>query len=108
MLQLVNRRYGDVNPYAKHLTASTRMIINCCFLMRWTDFMALGDFLFPLLDDFAEATGCGRDVNLWHEKVRRDFPEADEQEVSYQMRLPGFLAERLISAYITTHLNYYK
>lgn len=108
MLSLVNRRYGDDNPYAKHLLTSTRMIINCCFLVRWADFMALGDFLFPLLDDFAEATGCGRDVNLWREKARRDFPEADEQEVSYQMRLPGFLAERLISAYITTHLNYYK
>lgn len=108
MLQLVNRRYGDGNPYAKHLTTSTRMIINCCFLMRWQDFMDLGDFLFPLLDDFAEATGCGRDVALWREKARRDFPKADEQEVAYQMRLPGFLAERLISAYITTHLNYYK
>ena len=108
MLQLVNKRYGEGNPYAKHLLTSTRMIINCCFLMRWQDFMGLGDFLFPLLDDFAEATGCGRDVNLWREKARRDFPEADEQEVAYQMRLPGFLAERLISAYITSHLNYYQ
>ena len=108
MLQLVNKRYGEGNAYAKHLLTSTRMIINCCFLMLWQDFMGLGDFLFPLLDDFAEATGCGRDVNLWREKARHDFPEADEQEVAYQMRLPGFLAERLISAYITTHLNYYQ
>jgi len=87
MLSIISRRYGKGNPYAKHLLTSTRMIINCCFLMRWQDFMGLGDFLFPLLDDFAEA---------------------DEQTVAYQMRLPGFLAERLISAYITTHLNYYK
>lgn len=108
MLTLINRRYGPDNPYTRHLTTSPRMIINCCFLMRWQDFMGLGDFLFPLLDDFAEATGCGRDVALWREKARRDFPEADEQTVAYQMRLPGFLAERLISAYITTHLNYYK
>jgi hypothetical protein len=108
MLQLVNKRYGEGNAYAKHMLTSTRMIINCCFLMRWQDFMGLGDFLFPLLDDFAEATGCGRDVELWREKACRDFPEADEQEVAYQMRLPGFLAERLISAYITTHLNYYQ
>ena len=60
------------------------------------------------IDDFAEATGCGRDVSLWREKARRNFPDADDQTVAYQMRLPGFLAERLISAYITTHLNYYK
>lgn len=108
MVSLVNRRYGEDNPYVKHLLTSTRMIINCCFLMRWQDFMGLGDFLFPLLDDFAEATGCGRDVALWREKARRNFPDADDQTVAYQMRLPGFLAERLISAYITTHLNYYK
>lgn len=108
MVSLVNRRYGEGNAYAKHLLTSTRMIINCCFLMRWQDFMGLGDFLFPLLDDFAEATGCRRDVERWREKARRDFPAADEQTVAYQMRLPGFLAERLISAYITTHLNYYK
>ena len=108
MVSLVNRRYGEDNPYVKHLLTSTRMIINCCFLMRWQDFMGLGDFFFPLLDDFAEATGCGRDVALWREKARRNFPDADDQTVAYQMRLPGFLAERLISAYITTHLNYYK
>lgn len=108
MVSLVNRRYGEGNPYVKHLLTSTRMIINCCFLMRWQDFMGLGDFLFPLLDDFAEATGCGRDVERWREKARKDFQDYDEQIISYQMRLPGFLAERLISAYITTHLNYYK
>ena len=108
MVSLVNRRYGECNPYVKHLLTSTRMIINCCFLMRWQDFMSLSGFLFPLLDDFAKATGCGRDVALWREKARRDFPDADDQTVAYQMRLPGFLAERLISAYITTHLNYYK
>lgn len=108
MVSLVNRRYGKGNPYVKHLLTSTRMIINCCFLMRWQDFMSLSDFLFPLLDDFAEATGCGRDVERWREKARKDFQDYDEQTISYQMRLPGFLAERLISAYITTHLNYYK
>lgn len=108
MVSLVNRRYGEGNPYAKHLLTSTRMIINCCFLMRWKNFIGLGDFLFPLLDDFAEATGCGRDVERWRKKARRDFPTADEQEVAYQMRLSGFLAERLISSYITTHFKYYK
>lgn len=108
MMTLIDRRYGEGNAYVQHLATSTRMIINCCFLMRWTDFVALGDFLFPLLDDFAEVTGCGRDVNMWREKTRRDFPNADEQQVAYQMRLPGFLAERLISAYISTHLKFYK
>ena len=108
MLRLINRRYGPDNPYTRHLTTSTRMITNCCFLMSWSDFLALGDFLFHLLDDFAAATGCRRDVALWRKKARRDFPTADDQTVAYQMRLPGFLAERLISAYITTHLAYYK
>lgn len=105
MVSLINRRYGEGNPHVEHLLHSTRMIINCCFLMHWQNFMALGDFLFPLLDDFAEATGCGREVERWREKARQDFPDADEQIVSYQMRLPGFLAERMISAWITTTLN---
>jgi len=108
MIELINHRYGEGNPYVQHLLTSPRMIINCCFLMHWQDFMALGDFLFPLLDDFAESTGCGRDIERWREKARRDFSAADAQTVSYQMRLPGFLAERLISAWITTHLRYYK
>ncbi|MBR3466886.1 MAG: glycosyltransferase family 92 protein [Bacteroidales bacterium] len=108
MIWLIDKRHGEGNPYTRHLMEGREMVTNCCFVLCWQDFTALGDFLFPLLEDFGEATGCGRDIDKWREKAARDFPDADDTTVNYQMRLPGFLAERLISAYITTNFKYYK
>ena len=104
LLTLIDRRYGPDNAYSRYLRTSTTMLPNVCFLMAWHDYMQMGDFLFPLLDDFAAATGCGTDPDKWHEKAVADF---GEEKAPYQQRLPGFLAERLVSAWISINLKWY-
>lgn len=104
MLTLIDRRHGPDNPYTHYLRTSRTLLPNVCFLMAWRDYMQMGDFLFPLLADFAQATGCAEDPAKWHAKAVADFGHAD---APYQQRLPGFLAERLVSAWIAVHLKWY-
>lgn len=104
MLTIIDRRHGPDNPYSHYIRTSRTMLPNVCFLMAWRDYMKMGDFLFPLLYDFADATGCGMIAQNWHQKAVADFGEAD---APYQQRLPGFLAERLVSAWISINLKWY-
>ena len=104
MIQIIDMRYGVGNPYSSYLLTSRTLLTNVCFLMTWKDFILMGDFIFRLLDDFADATGCGYDVQKWHDKAVRDF---DEESASYQQRLPGFLGERLVSAWISINMKWY-
>ena len=103
MLELLDNRYGVGNAYRKHICESHVMLTKCCFLMKWTDFTKLCKFLFPLLDDFAASCGC-LTADDWRKKAEKDF---DSEHATYQMRVVSFLAERLISAWITTNLNAY-
>ena len=104
MLSLIDRRHGPGNPYSHYLRTSTTMLTNVCFLMSWQSFMQMGDFLFPLLDDFSQATGCGRDVQRWHDKAVADF---GDEKAPYQQRLVGFIGERLVSAWIAINMKWY-
>ena len=103
MLAAIDNRYGADNPYTKHIKESHYMIGKCCFLMKWADFGKLCKFLFPLLDDFAEINGC-LTKDDWRKKAVKDF---GNDKADYQMRVVSFLAERLISAWITTNLSPY-
>ena len=105
MLRIVAKRYGDNNPYKDKIIKSHKMVYACCFLMAWEDFNALCEFLFPLIQDFSEATGCGMDANKWRRKAVQRF---GEQRADYQTRCVGYLCERLISAWIMTHLRPYE
>lgn len=104
LLSLIDGRLGKDNPYSNYLRTSTTMLPNVCFLMAWKDFMQMGDFVLYFFEKFAEATGCGEDVQKWHEKAVSDFGEED---ATYQQRLLGFLGERLVSAWITINLKWY-
>lgn len=101
---ILNKRFGRDNMYSLYLRHSLTLIPNCCFLMRWPDFMDLCAWLFPILDEFAKAVGCERDVERWRARYVQAF---GKDKATYQMRAPGFLAERLISAWIWCHLKFY-
>lgn len=105
MLKVLENRYGKNNPYSMHLTEGHVMIANCCFLMQWDDFQELCEYLFPLLDDFATNYSISNtNVEEWHKKAEKDF---GENHTDYQTRIVSFLAERLISAWISTHLKWW-
>lgn len=97
-LSILDTQYGKDNPYSNHIRYSDTMIGNCCFIMTWENFNKLCDFLFPILFEFDRQIGCSLDKNNYLNRYNND---------AYQARVVSFIAERLISAWITTHLNYY-
>ena len=103
MLRCVDKRYGDGNAYTKYIMEGHVLVANCCFLMKWADFTRLCKFLFTLLDDFAEMCGC-KTVADWKKKTVTDF---GTDRTDYQTRVVSFLAERLISAWISVNLSPY-
>ena len=105
MLSLLENRHGADNGYVRHIRNSHVLIANCCFLMRWADFKKMCEYLFPLLEDFASACGISNtNVEEWRRKAEKDF---GGYRTDYQARVLSFLAERLISAWIATHMKWW-
>lgn len=104
VIGILDEEYGQNNPYSQHILFDTEMIGNCCFLMTWHDFDRLCSFLFHIIDIYSQKTGCGNDVQRWYEWAVSKF---GYDAAPYQMRVVSFLAERLISAWITTHMRKY-
>lgn len=107
VLRILDRRYGTGNPYAIDIRNAAKVIGCNCFMMTWDDFVGLCDFLFPVLLEYSDAVGCGMDPELWRARTAKLFKEADVDKIRYQTRVVGFLAERLVSAYIHTHMFFY-
>lgn len=107
MLDILDERYGKDNAYGRHIREGHTLIANCTFLMRWTDFVKMCEYLFPLLEEFGRRCGMTDGLGTlgeWTEKAVRDF---DGRKTTYQRRVVSFLAERLISAWIDLHLQWY-
>jgi hypothetical protein len=105
ILRCIERRYGKDNPYTRHIKSTHWLISNCCFLMKWTDFNKMCAFMFPLLEDFAKECGISNtNVEEYRKKAVRDF---GNERTEYQTRVQSFLAERLISAWISVNLTPY-
>ena len=105
LLSILDYKYGRGNDYATHIRVSHRMVMACCFLMSWDNFVKLCEFLFPTLAEVALQSGCKYDIQAWRERAKAKF---GKDKADYQMRVLSFLAERLISAWITTHLTPYQ
>ncbi len=104
VLGILDEKYGKGNPYSAHIKSGHVLIANCCFIMKWHDFLKLCSFLFPLLDDFAAACGISNTcVSEWREKAKKDFRG---YRTDYQTRVLSFLAERLISSWISTNMKW--
>ena len=105
MISVLEKRYGKSNKYVAHIKNGHLLVANCCFLMKWADFKAMCKYLFPLLEDFAAMCGIScTDLKGWRKKAEKDFFGI---RTTYQMRVLSFLAERLISAWICTHMNWW-
>lgn len=79
LLSFLKEKYGKDNSYTKHILQDCRLVANCSFLMRWSDFRKLCMFLSPV-----------------HEVLKEKAPNS-----------LYYLSERLISAWITTKLSPY-
>lgn len=97
--------YGTNNIYIQHLKDNCIFIPNCTFLMKWDDFTLLCNFMFGVIDEYCKRVGIegyGEEaLKRWQEKAHRDFKGIN---TTYQTRMISFFAERLISAWISSHL----
>lgn len=102
IIRILNELYGIDNKYSKYLLEGTVFIPFCCFVMHWEDFEKLCEFLFKILFEFDRRNGLSLNPVQYREKAERDFPY---DNVDYQQRAAGFLAERLISCYLLHELK---
>ena len=94
IVDVLNKLYGDKNPYSQYLLKGNVFIPCCCFIMNYSDFEKLCEWLFPILFAWDKKNGLNMDPTKYMEKAQRDFRYDD---VNYQCRAVAFLAERLIS-----------
>ncbi len=102
VVEIMNDLYGKSNAYSKYMLESKVFVPFCCFIMHWDDFDRLCKFLFEILFEYDKRHGLNMNPDRYAEKARRDFRF---DNVSYQQRWMGFLAERIISCYIVCNMH---
>ena len=105
VLDILDDMYGKNNPYTRHIRCSHKMVMACCFLMTWNNFSALCTFLFNVILKYCHQDECRLSIEAHRRRAANEFGEA---KADYQMRTLSFLSERLISAWIMTHLKPYQ
>jgi len=102
VVDILNGKYGEGNPYTDYLLHSKTFIPFCSFIMHWEDFTAMCEFFFPILFEFDRRHGLSMSAEKYWAKAERDFRHDDK---TYQARAMSFLAERLISCYMVCHMD---
>lgn len=102
ILEILDKKFGKGNKYSKYLLESRIFIPFCCFIMYWSDFISLCNFLFSILDAYDRKNELKMTPALYQAKAEHDFRY---DNVNYQRRAISFLAERLISCYIVCELE---
>ena len=102
VVNIVNDIYGSGNKYSHYLLEGRVFIPFCCFVMYWDDYSRLCEFLFGILFEFDRRNHLAMNANIYRKKAELDFPY---DNVDYQQRAVGFLAERLISCYLLQEMK---
>lgn len=104
IIDIIDDMYGKGNKYSDYILHSNVFVPFCSFVMCWSDFTGLCEFLFPILDAYDKKHKLNMRAERYMEKAKNDFRYDD---VSYQQRAVSFLAERIISCYIVCRLKPY-
>lgn len=102
VIDILCEQYGNNNKYSKYLLYGNVFIPFCCFIMDYSDFEKLCNWLFPILLAWDRKNDLNMNPDNYMDKARRDFRY---DNVDYQCRAVAFLAERLISCYIVTEMK---
>lgn len=102
VIDILNEKYGKDNKYSKYLLEGNIFIPSCCFIMNYSDFEKLCEWLYPILFAWDKKNGLDMNPEKYMEKAKRDFRY---DNVDYQCRAISFLAERLISCYFVTEMK---
>ena len=102
ILDILSEKYGKDNKYSRYFFESRIMIPYCSFVMHYEDFEQLCDFLFPILFEYDKRNHLNLIAENYKTKAELDFRYED---IPYQQRTAGFLAERLISSYLLCNMD---
>lgn len=96
VLQILQRKYGADNPYSKYIVNGHDLFYRSCFVMSWKCFDELCRFIFSVLDELDSDYGLNFDYDSYQKKYGDCFR---------QKRAFGFLAERLLSAFLVVNFG---
>ncbi len=102
LIEILNKKYGLGNKYTDYLLNGTVFIPFCCFIMQYGDYEKMAEWLFSILFAWDEKNKLFMNPEKYMEKAQKDFRY---ENVNYQCRAIGFLAERLISSYIILNMD---
>ena len=98
------------NPYVKYLFTERTFYSESTFFMSWDKFTEMANFVFSTLLQYDKENGLDLDPAKYEAWTKERFNTASYKNKSnssweYQRRIFGYLAERLVSAYIFTHFK---
>ena len=98
------------NPYVKYLFTENTFYGESTFFMSWDKFKDMADFIFPVLLQYDRDNGLNLNLARYEEWTKERFNSTEYRNRAnstweYQRRIFGYLAERLVSAYIFTHFK---
>lgn len=91
-LKIIEETYGKDNPYIK-AAKNKQFYYKSCFVMNKDTFKKLGDFMFPILEKLDKSHNLNFDINQY----KTTFS-------SLNTRTFGFVAERLISLFLSVNI----
>lgn len=108
VVSILNRKYGNENKYTDYIMNGHKFYYGSIFIMKWEIFDKMCEFLFGILDELDKELG----LNFNEKKYEEYFEKNPTRKVTtvqgkenYQRRAFGFLAERLVSAFIIVNYS---
>lgn len=111
VLDILREKYGENNKYTDYILHSKYMLAQSCFIMKYEIFDKTCEFMFDILDKLDELHDLNYDKDNYKEYIQSILPNLPRTNFNQmnrnfdgQKRLFGFIAERLLSAYL--YINY--
>lgn len=108
-VNIIDKYYSEYSECCKDVLIGKELCINNIFIMKREDFIKYCDFVFGVLFRFIS------EKNFYSMKSVTDYVESNKDkylkkfspnnEIWYQCRIGGFLAERLLSIFVKKHFK---
>ncbi len=106
---IIDNIYGVNNPYSNYLKNGKIFYYKSCFAMSWENFDKMSKFIFTILDNLDKKYNLNFNTEnyykLYNERIKQGlYKNTAGNSFESQRRGFGFLAERLISAWLYVNI----
>lgn len=107
LIQVINDIYGENNMYVYHLLTDTKLYMGSTFIFKRALFNNICNFVFTVLDNLDTMLSLHFEYENYKHRYLRliNAENCDDKKYLYQRRGFGYLAERLISVYLTSYYS---